>query len=124
MKLLIAFALLGDFAVSATAQPLVATVEMSNFKFAPAAVDLRAGAPVVLRLRNIGSGGHSFSSPAFFAAAKMEPAGSALVHNGKVEVAGHSSIDLPLTPAAGQYAFKCTHTLHASFGMKGTITVR
>ena len=48
---------------------------------------------------------------------------AALVHNGTVEVKGHQSVDLSLTPAAGTYPLKCSHTLHAAFGMKGTIRV-
>jgi uncharacterized cupredoxin-like copper-binding protein len=41
-----------------------------------------------------------------------------------VEVAAHSSVDVDVIPAAGQYALKCSHPLHAAFGMKGAIVVR
>jgi uncharacterized cupredoxin-like copper-binding protein len=33
-------------------------------------------------------------------------------------------VDVLVIPAAGQYPLKCSHPLHASFGMKGVITVR
>ena len=64
------------------------------------------------------------TAPEFFAAAKIAPASQALVHDGKVEVPKHSALDVTLTPAAGQYSLKCTHMLHSSFGMNGTIVVR
>jgi plastocyanin len=97
---------------------------MQNFSFQPRVVQLRAGAPVVLHLTNTAGGGHSFSAPQFFAAAKIAPASQPLVHQGTVDVPKHSAVDIALTPAAGKYPLKCTHTLHAAFGMKGTIAVR
>jgi uncharacterized cupredoxin-like copper-binding protein len=124
MRALLAFGLLSLAASAGQAAIPVANVELSNFKFTPSTVQLHAGAPVVLHIANVGSGAHNFSAPAFFAAAKLDPQAAALVHDGKVEVRGHSAIDLPLVPAAGQYGLKCTHTLHSSFGMKGVILVR
>jgi plastocyanin len=106
------------------AQPAVATVQLANFSFNPAQLNLRANTPTVLQLRNDASGGHNFSAPAFFAAARIDPASAALVRGGKVEIPGHSTVQIALTPAAGQYPLKCSHTLHAAFGMKGTIIVR
>jgi uncharacterized cupredoxin-like copper-binding protein len=106
------------------AQPAVATVDLANFSFAPAQLVLRANTPTILQLRNNASGGHNFSAPAFFAAARIDAASAALVRGGKVEVPGHSTVQVGLTPAAGQYPLKCSHPLHAAFGMKGTIIVR
>jgi plastocyanin len=100
------------------------SVTMENFKFTPNIVQLKAGVPAILHLINNASGGHNFTAPEFFAAAKIAPASQALVHNGVVEVPKHSSVDVALTPAAGQYPLKCSHTLHAAFGMKGSIQVR
>jgi plastocyanin len=100
------------------------SVTMENFKFTPNTLQLRAGVPAILHLVNNASGGHNFTAPEFFAAAKIAPASQALVHNGVVEVPKHSSVDVALTPAAGQYPLKCSHTLHAAFGMKGSIQVR
>jgi plastocyanin len=84
---------------------------------------LRAGVPVVLRLQNSASGGHNFSAPQFFAAAKIDPASTAHVVNGAVEVPKHGVVEVALVPSAGRYPLKCTHSLHAAFGMKGTILV-
>jgi plastocyanin len=128
MKTLLAlasFALVAAASASAQApQPAAVTVTMENFKFEPSAIQLKAGAPAILHLVNTAGGGHSFSAPQFFAAAKLAPASRALVHDGTVDVPKHSAVDVALTPAAGQYPLKCTHTLHAAFGMKGTIVVR
>ena len=111
-------------AIAQAPQPATVTVTMQNFKFDPSAIQLRAGAPTILHLVNTAGGGHSFSAPQFFAAAKVAPASRVLVRDGTVQVPKHSAIDIALTPAAGQYPLKCTHTLHAAFGMKGTIVVR
>ncbi len=107
-----------------TPQRATVSVTMENFKFEPNPVQLRAGVPTLLHLVNTASGGHSFTAPEFFAAAKVAPASQTLIHDGKVEVAKHSAVDIELTPAAGQYPLKCSHTLHAAFGMTGTIVVR
>jgi plastocyanin len=127
MKKLLALAVLAAAPASVQAQapqPVTVSIIMENFKFEPNILQLRAGVPTVLHLTNNASGGHNFTAPEFFASARIAPASQALVHNGVVEVPKHSSVDVVVTPAAGQYPLKCSHTLHAAFGMKGTITVR
>jgi len=124
MRKFIGFSLLVAAAATASAQPAMVPVELSNFKFVPNAIQLRAGTPVTLHLQNAGGGGHSFSAPAFFAAARLDPRSAGLVHNGMVDVPGRGAVNIALVPAAGTYKLKCTHTLHAAFGMTGTIVVR
>jgi plastocyanin len=102
------------------AAPMTVEVQLSSFAFAPDAIRLRAGQPIVLHLVNSGSGGHNFSAPEFFARAGGL---SGPVTRGAVEVPGHQRVDIRLTPAAGTYRLKCTHTLHSSFGMRGEIVV-
>ena len=111
-------------ALAQAPQAAAVAVTMENFKFEPNAIQLRAGVPTILHLVNNAGGGHSFSAPQFFAAAKVAPASQALIHDGTVDVPKHSAVDVALTPAGGQYPLKCTHTLHAAFGMKGNIIVR
>jgi plastocyanin len=106
------------------ADPAVVQVTMTNFRFAPRALQLQAGVPMVLRLRNDAGGGHNFAAPAFFRAARIDAASAALIHNGRVEVPAHAAVTIALTPAAGQYSLKCTHAFHSAFGMKGSIAVR
>ena len=100
--------------------PRTVEVRLSSFAFAPRTISLPAGRPVILHLVNSGSGGHNFSAPQFFAAARGV---SGPVRNGAVEVPGHQSVDIRLTPARGSYRLRCTHTMHTAFGMSGTITV-
>jgi plastocyanin len=123
--LLVAALLAAAVPVQAQApQPVTVSVTMENFKFTPNALQLRAGVPTVLHLTNTASGGHNFTAPEFFAAARIASASQSTVHNGVVEVPKHSSVEVVLVPAAGQYPLKCSHTLHAAFGMRGSITVR
>jgi len=99
-------------------------VALSSFKFAPATLHLRAGQPVILHLQNSGSGGHDFSAPAFFKAARVRPQDAGKLAGGSVDVDGHGSADIALVPTAGTYPLRCTHAFHAMFGMKGSIVVQ
>jgi plastocyanin len=102
------------------APPRTVEVRLSNFSFEPHAIGLTAGRPIILHLVNNGSGGHNFSAPQFFAASTGV---SGPVDEGVVEVPGHQSVDITLTPSPGTYPVRCTHRLHTTFGMRGTITV-
>ena len=97
-------------------------IELSNFKFAPATIQLKAGQPYLFHLTS--DGGHSFAAPAFFAAATIAPADRGKVASGKIELEAGDSIDIYLTaPGAGSYEAHCTHFLHTTRGMKGKIIV-
>jgi plastocyanin len=98
-------------------------IALANFAFSPATISLVHGQPYVLHLSS--SGGHSFAAKAFFAAATIPAADRARIKDGKIELAGGESVDIHFTgPAAGTYQIKCTHFLHASFGMTGKFVVR
>jgi len=103
------------------AQPV--EIALSNFDFTPKDLHLRQGQAYRLRFVNRGSGGHNFSAPDFFAAARIDPADAAAVAKGSVELAKGEAREVRLTPAAGTYKVKCTHFMHSAFGMKGSITV-
>ena len=105
---------------AAAAQPRTVEIRLSSFDFTPSTIHVTAGQPVVLHLVNSSGGGHNFAAPQFFAAAR---AVSGPVRDGKVEVSGHQSVDIMLTPARGNYRLRCTHTLHSTFGMTGQIVV-
>ena len=97
-------------------------IALSNFKFAPATIQLKAGQPYLFHLTS--DGGHSFAAPAFFAAATIAPGDRGKVTGGKIELEAGDSIDIHLTaPARGSYEAHCTHFLHATRGMKGKIVV-
>ncbi|HST35726.1 MAG TPA: cupredoxin domain-containing protein [Allosphingosinicella sp.] len=120
MRAIMLALLLATPAAAAQEAPRSVEIRLSNFDFTPSAIHLSAGQPVVLRLVNTAGGGHNFTAPEFFAAAR-EVHGP--VQRGRIEVAGHQSVDIRLTPARGSYRLRCTHTLHTSFGMTGRIVV-
>ncbi|HWT12515.1 MAG TPA: plastocyanin/azurin family copper-binding protein [Allosphingosinicella sp.] len=95
-------------------------VRLSSFDFDPGTIRLRAGQPVVLRLVNSGGGGHNFSAPQFFAAARVE---GGPVEQGEVELRSRQSVEVRLVPALGRYRLRCTHTFHTTLGMRGEIVV-
>jgi uncharacterized cupredoxin-like copper-binding protein len=119
------FLILAAFAAPASAQNVPRTVEidLASFSFTPGTIQLGAGEPIVLKLVNAGRGGHNFSAPEFFAAARLAP-GQPAIADGTVEVPSRRTIEVRLTPARGRYGLRCTHTLHATFGMRGEIDVR
>lgn len=119
-------AVLPAFLLTAAAEPVTGAAHVSitldNFKFIPEAVHVPANTPVVLTLTNVGSGGHNFSAPGFFTAATVTDTDAGLIEKGRVEVAKGETVTLHLTtPPPGHYPLKCTHFLHAGFGMKGEI---
>lgn len=118
-----AAALCAPAAALAQGEGAVRTVEvkLSSFDFAPAAIHLKSGEPILLHLVNTGSGGHNFTAPEFFAAANGV---SGPVRKGTVEVPGHHAVDVRLTPAHGAYHLRCSHTFHSTFGMHGEIDVQ
>jgi plastocyanin len=125
-KLFLIPLLIGIQAAVAQSNPLpptAVTVSLSNFNFTPETIYLKAGVPVVLHLENRSNGGHNFSAPQFFAAAKLDPTSGSLVQRGTVEIPGGGVRDVAVIPAAGRYPLKCTHTFHSMFGMKGIIVV-
>jgi plastocyanin len=101
------------------------TVDMSNFKFTPATVTLTHGRPYVLHFVNSASGGHDFVAKEFFGAATIAPEDRAKVKNGEVELDGGESADIHLVAnTPGSYKSHCSHFMHSSFGMTGTVVVQ
>lgn len=99
------------------------TVSMRSFAFGPRELRLRAGQPVRLHLENRSGARHNFSAPQFFASAALQPASAGLVRRGTVEVPARGAVDVTLSPAAGTYKLRCTHSLHSMLGMRGKIVV-
>ena len=99
-------------------------VELSNFQFAPGVIRLTHGQSYVLHLANDSGGGHNLAAKEFFKVATLDAAARALVRKGTIEVPSHETVDVHLVaPRAGRYKIKCSHFLHASFGMTGEIIV-
>ena len=122
-------AVLPLFVLTSTAAPAqapsVVEVRLSNFNFTPRTIVFDHGRPYVMRLVNEASGGHNFAARAFFEAASVAPRERGWVQEGEIEVPARQIREIRLTaPPPGKYKLKCTHTLHSTFGMKGTIVVR
>jgi plastocyanin len=101
----------------------IVEVHLSSFQFDPEHIRLKTGAAVQLRLVNESNGGHDFSTPTFFAISSFPP-NSTAPPNGVVEVAPHQTVEIALVPRVpGTYSLECTHFLHSTFGMRGTIEV-
>ena len=95
-------------------------IELSNFRYAPATIQLRAGQPVTLTLVNNANGSHDFTAKEFFRASAIR-AGAA--PGGRVELKAHEMRSITLVPAAGTYKLHCGHFMHSAFGMTGRIVV-
>lgn len=100
------------------------TVELSSFKFTPATLRLTHGHAYVIHFVNRSSGGHDFVAKDFFAASTIAPEDRAKVAKGEVELGGGESADIHLVPnSPGTYKSHCSHFMHSSFGMTGTVVV-
>ena len=137
MKVAYAALALGLLAGSATARPITPqiasasvdfaqaeTIEvtLSSFAFSPSEIRLHAGRPYVLKLVDP-KGGHNFSAPEFFAAARIAPEDAAKIAKGRIALHGGDSATIHLVPAAGSFDLTCTHFGHAALGMRGKIVV-
>ena len=120
--LIVLLALAAPSAVAQT-QPPTVEVRLSSFDYSPREIRLRAGQPVILSLTNASGGGHDFSAPDFFAAARILPGGTAAPDRGRIEVPSRQTRTIRLVPARGRYRLRCTHTLHSTRGMRGRIVV-
>lgn len=99
-------------------------VHLNNFQFAPGLIRLTHGQSYVLHLANDSGGGHNFVAKEFLKVATLDAAARSLVRKGTIEVPSHDAVDIHLVaPRAGRYKIKCSHFLHARFGMTGEIIV-
>jgi len=100
-------------------------VDLTNFAFSPARLELKPGAVYRLHFVNKTSGGHDFTAKAFFDDAQIDPEDQAAVKDGMIMLSGNQSADVRLiAPKTGRYEAKCTHFMHATLGMKGEVLVQ
>ena len=110
-----------DQCAASDATPL--EIDLSNYKFTPEPIELKAGQPYRLTLVNQAHGSHNFTAREFFAAAQVAPEDAGKVAKGQVKLKGGESVTLTVVPAAGTYDLSCTIMGHAGKGMKGHIVV-
>jgi len=112
-----------DEALAQTVTPI--SISLTNYAFAPSALNLKAGMTYHMHFINSGSKDHNFSAPEFFAAAQVAPEDQAKVDNGLVALEGGQSLDITVTPdRPGTFAVECTHFMHRMMGMHGSIVVQ
>jgi uncharacterized cupredoxin-like copper-binding protein len=100
-------------------------IVMTNYAFAPNALQFRSNTPYHLHLVNNSGHDHSFSASDFFAAVGIAPEDRSKVVTGEVEVEGGQAVDVKIVPAKpGEYKFHCSHFLHATFGMTGEARIQ
>src|SRR5262245_40749680 len=75
-------------------------ISLSDYAFAPAALELKAGTAYHLHFINAGSKDHDFTAPEFFAAAQVAPGDQAKIRRGKVAVDKGHEVDITVTPVA------------------------
>jgi plastocyanin len=109
--------LLTTLALAGAAPPAAVTVNLTNYRFNPAIIQLEHGQPYRLHLVNASTRKHNFVAPGFLIASGRSAR--------PIEVAAGKSVDVTLTaPVAGNYPLKCTHFTHALRGMTGWIIVK
>jgi len=106
-----------------TVMPL--SITLSNYSFTPNVLDLQAGVTYRMHFINGGSKDHNFSAPEFFAASQIAPDDQAKIEKGLVALDSGQSVDITITPDhPGIFPVECTHFMHKTMGMHGSITVR
>ncbi len=118
-------------AVASQAQPPAwgeakpVSIELSNFKFTPSELTLQHGTAYRIHFSNASSGGHNFVAKEFFAGSTIDPEDRGKIKDGGIDLAGGEAVDVRLVAnQPGTYKSHCSHFLHTSFGMTGTITVQ
>jgi uncharacterized cupredoxin-like copper-binding protein len=118
-----ALVLAGLPATGSVAADLV-QVRLIDDKFDPSEIVLEHGKPYRLHIENVGHEMHEFSARAFFGAAQVANAATALTNEAsEVVLQPGQSRDIDLVaPAAGTYELTCPD--HDWDGMVGNIVVR
>ena len=104
--------------------PQTVEIDLDSFSFTPQSLHLKRGTPYRLHFVNKASKGHNYDAPQFFAALAVAPDDQAKVAEGKIEVDKGEAVDVKaVADKAGNYPVKCSHFLHASFGMTGEAVI-
>jgi plastocyanin len=101
-------------------QPASQAIAVYSYGYTPKMIHLVAGRPVTLTFTNTSGSGHDFTAKEFFGASKIT---SGAAPEGEIELKPHESKSITLVPRAGAYKAHCSHFMHTTFGMTGTITV-
>jgi uncharacterized cupredoxin-like copper-binding protein len=113
---------------TSAAPPRVAEIQMTEFAFRPAVVQISAGRPVTLVLINRGQLAHQFGTVYLRTVASRVVSGALMVDSVGLEVVRLNpgvSARLEFLPLRrGRVAFACTIEGHREAGMTGLLDVR
>ena len=103
-------------------------IAMTDEGFVPRQIDLRGGAPYVLRVVNRSGKGHNLTQKSFFQNARVAPPDRGWTHDGRISLRpGESAIvhlRAPDTRPGGTYQFSSTVLGDLDSGYKGVFTIR
>lgn len=103
----------------------VVDVQLTEFHYTPAEIDLLQGHRYVLHIVNSGGVAHDLEARTFFQTVQLAPETAAKISDGRIEVGKGGTVDVAfVTSKPGVFEMHCTHPLHSVFGMKGKIVVR
>lgn len=126
LALLAAVILAGCAPVAAAEGPREITITFRYSRFVPSAVDVPAGVPLTITLRNDDPIGHEWiiGPPDVHATHRL---GSEPTHEGRtteVSVPPFGSRTTTITLAPGTFTFICHLPGHETYGMTGSLTAR
>lgn len=99
-------------------------IDLDSYSLTPKSLHLKQGTAYNLHFVNKSSKSHDFTAPEFFAALTVAPGDVAKIAEGEVELGGGESVDVKaVANKPGKYSVKCSHFLHASFGMTGEAVI-
>lgn len=98
-------------------------IRIASNGYYPDELRLKAGEPVVLRIRNLTRDTHIFSARQFFEAAALRREDSGVVAGGAIDIEGEETRVIGLVPSAGTYTLSCTQPYHEVLGEKARIVV-
>jgi len=102
-------------------------VDMTEYQFNPAEINLSKCQPYLLKLSNRGQKGHDLNSPGFFKSIIAKDERSERIETypfDEIDVGVGKQASLLFVPMTkGKFNFKCDKFGHAAHGMKGTISV-
>jgi plastocyanin len=103
----------------------VVNVQLSEFHYVPAEIELLQNRRYVLHITNRGGLAHDLEAKAFFQTVRFAPETEGRIHDGRIEVPRRGAVDVAFaTSRPGVFEMHCTHLLHSLLGMRGRIVVR
>ena len=112
----------GGLSQTSASAPVESDIDMSDYRFAPAALTVKSGTNLELNLSNSGSVVHNWTVLANEITAESEFDENTVLFAGEALAGAQRAYVFEPSPA-GVYQVICTIPTHFSLGMVGTLTV-